>query len=385
MWVKIRAVEADSGAIGGSASHEFTALSEYGEGVIAYCDSCDFAATTERAECIDESLYLNEEKDEIKEVKTPGVKTIEEVAGFLDIPVERMIKTLLYSAGEEIIAVLIRGDRELNEVKLINLLAIPEHMLEFASEEDVKRVTGADTGYSGPMGLKDIRIIMDSELKEMCNMTAGANKTGYHVQNINYGRDYEADIIIDLKLIKEGYKCPDCGKSINLARGIEVGQVFKLGTKYSKAMGAIYRDENMKEQTIIMGCYGIGVTRTLAAIVEQNYDENGIIWPMAIAPYEVVITIVNTKDEEQMTLGEEIYSQLKGEGVDVLLDDRAERPGVKFKDADLIGIPIRITVGKKASEKIVEFKLRKEKDKSEVAVDEVLKTSLTLVKEKFKY
>lgn len=380
--LNFRPVEADTGAIGGSDSHEFTALSEYGEGVIAYCDTCDFAATSERAECIDESLWVEEQFDEVQEVETPDIKTIEEVADFLQVPVERTIKTLLFKAGEEIVAVLIRGDRELNETKLINVLGIPEHCVEFASPEEVERVTGAETGYAGPAGLSEIKIIMDSELKDMCNMIAGANKTGYHVKNLNYGRDFNADITVDLKLIKEGYQCPSCGQPIRLARGIEVGQVFKLGTKYSEAMGAIYRDENMKEQTMIMGCYGIGVSRTLAAIVEQNYDEDGIIWPMAIAPYEVVITVVNTKDEVQMKLSEQIYLQLKRGGIDVLLDDRAERPGVKFKDADLIGIPIRITVGKKAGENIVEYKLRSEKDKSEMLVNQAVNNTIDLVRDK---
>ncbi|MFA5527488.1 MAG: proline--tRNA ligase [Peptostreptococcales bacterium] len=379
--LNFRPVEADTGAIGGSGSHEFTALSEYGEGVIAYCDSCDFAATSERAECIDQSLWTDEKWDEAQEVKTPDIKTIEEVADFLQVPVERTIKTLLFHTGEETVAVLIRGDRELNETKLINVLGIPEHCLEFASPEEVEKVTGAETGYAGPVGLNEIKIIMDSELKGMCNLIAGANKTGYHFENLNYGRDFTASVIVDLKLIKEGYACPSCGQPIHLARGIEVGQVFKLGTKYSEAMGAIYRDENMKEQLMIMGCYGIGVSRTLAAIVEQNYDEDGILWPMAIAPFEVIITVVNTKDEAQMKLSEQIYLQLKREGIDVLLDDRAERPGVKFKDADLIGIPIRITVGKKAADGIVEYKLRREKDKSELPAGEAVTNTVMLVRD----
>lgn len=376
--LNFRPVEADTGAMGGSGSHEFTALSEVGEGVIAYCNQCDFAATSERAECKDDEP-VKENLKELEEVLTPSKKTIEEVAEFLNIPTNKTIKTLLFRAGEEIVAAVLRGDRELNTTKLINALEIPEHLLEFASEEEVQKVSGAETGFAGPIGLKDVKLIVDSELVNMKNLTAGANKTDYHIQNVNYDRDYKGDIVKDLKLIDEGYPCPKCEGSIKLARGIEVGQVFKLGTKYSKAMGAIYRDEKMQEQNMIMGCYGIGVTRTMAAIIEQHHDDSGIIWPVAVAPYHVVITIIKTKDEKQTQVAENIYQQLTQAGVEALLDDRDERAGVKFKDADLVGIPIRITVGKKASEGMVEFKLRKESEVNELLIEEAINKAKSII------
>ncbi|MCG8482296.1 MAG: proline--tRNA ligase [Clostridia bacterium] len=377
--LNFRPVEADTGAMGGSGSHEFTALSEVGEGVIAYCHQCDFAATSERAECKDEKPSAAEEMQELKEVPTPAKKTIEEVAAFLDIPAHKTIKTLLFKAGDEIVAAVLRGDRELNETKLVNALAIPEHLLEFAGDEEVQAVTKAATGFAGPIGLEGVKLIVDSELVHMKNLTAGANKTDYHIQNVNYDRDYKSDIVKDIKLIDEGYPCPKCNGSIKLARGIEVGQVFKLGTKYSKAMGAIYRDEKMQEQNLVMGCYGIGVTRTMAAIIEQHHDDNGIIWPVAVAPYHAVITIIKTKDVEQTQAAEKIYQQLTQSGVEVLLDDRDERAGVKFKDADLVGIPIRITVGKKASKGIVEFKLRREPEVTELSIEEAANRTISIV------
>ncbi|MGL4484014.1 MAG: proline--tRNA ligase, partial [Anaerovoracaceae bacterium] len=336
-----RAVEADSGAIGGNASHEFTAISNIGESEIAYCESCDFAATSERAEVLDDKYTDNIEMQDIKEVHTPNTKTIEEVSEFLGIDKTETLKALLFAIFDEegkengFVAAFIRGDRELNMTKLINALDIPEHAIEFANEEKIGAVTAAVPGFTGPLGLKNCKIIVDSEIVTAKNLCAGANKADYHITGINYDRDFKADIIIDIKQIQEGYSCPVCGAEIKLARGIEVGQVFKLGTKYSDSMGAKYKDEEGNENSIVMGCYGIGVTRTLAAIVEQHHDENGIIWPMAVAPYHVVITIVKPDDELQKKVADELYNSLKEQRVDVLLDDREERPGVKFKDADL--------------------------------------------------
>lgn len=260
--------------------------------------------------------------------------------------------------------------------------AIPEHMLEFASEQEVKQATGAETGYAGPVGLKDVKIIMDSELETMKNMTAGGNKTDIHISNVNYGRDFTAEVITDLKMVQENDECPRCQAPVKLARGIEVGQVFKLGTKYSESMGAMYRDENMNERVMVMGCYGIGVTRTMAAIIEQHHDENGIIWPMSVAPYQVYVAIVNVKKEEQVALGEKIYKEFKAMGIDAILDDRNERAGVKFKDADLIGIPVRVVVGKKADEGIVEYKERVKEDKEEYTVEEAIAKVKALVEAK---
>lgn len=379
-----RPVEADTGAIGGSNSHEFTALSEVGESEIAYCEKCSMAATTEKAECVDAPAE-DEAMLPLEEVNTPGTKTIEEVANFLGMDQSRTIKALLFVTYDEegkengYVAAFVRGDRELNMVKLINALNIPEHSIEFADEAKMSQATGCVGGFTGPIGLHDCKIVVDSELVGLKNLCAGANKEDYHVKNVNYGRDYEGDIVTDLKLLKEGDPCPVCGAPVKHARGIEVGQVFKLGTKYSESMGATYKDENQKDQFIVMGCYGIGVTRTLSAVVEQHHDENGIIWPMSVAPYHVIVTLVKPEDEEQAAVAEKIYNDLIKAGVEVLLDDRKERPGVKFKDADLLGIPVRITVGKRAGEGIVEYKLRREEEKSEKAVEDAIKDAIAIV------
>ena len=320
-----------------------------------------------------------------KEVIKNGTKTIEEVANFLGMDQSRTIKALLFVTYDEegkengYVAAFVRGDRELNMVKLINALNIPEHSIEFADEAKMSQATGCVGGFTGPIGLHDCKIVVDSELVGLKNLCAGANKEDYHVKNVNYGRDYEGDIVTDLKLLKEGDPCPVCGAPVKHARGIEVGQVFKLGTKYSESMGATYKDENQKDQFIVMGCYGIGVTRTLSAVVEQHHDENGIIWPMSVAPYHVIVTLVKPEDEEQAAVAEKIYNDLIKAGVEVLLDDRKERPGVKFKDADLLGIPVRITVGKRAGEGIVEYKLRREEEKSEKAVEDAIKDAIEIV------
>ena len=384
--LKFRPVEADTGAIGGSGSHEFTALSEVGESEIAYCDSCEMAATVERAECVDAKADGDDVAMlEMEEVYTPGTKTIEEVANFLGLPQEKTIKALLFVTYDEegkangYVAAFVRGDRELNMVKLVNALNIPEHSIEFADEEKMGAVTGAVGGFTGPVGLHDCKIVVDSELVGLKNLAAGACKKDHHIKNVNYGRDYKGDIVCDLKTLKVGDACPVCGAPVKHARGIEVGQVFKLGTKYSSAMNATYKDENQKDQQIVMGCYGIGVTRTLSAVVEQHHDEDGIIWPVSVAPYHAIICLVNIKDEEQAAAAERIYEELQKAGVEVLLDDRNERPGVKFKDADLLGIPVRITVGKRAPEGVVEYKLRRESEKSEKTIEEAIADCIALV------
>ena len=383
-----RPVEADSGAIGGSNSHEFTAISEVGESEIAFCESCDMAATLERAATVD-AKPTGSENDFLllEDVHTPDSKTIEEVAKYLGITEDKTMKALLFATYDEegnkdkYVAAFVRGDRELNMTKLINALNIPEHAIEFADEKEMSAETGCVGGFTGPIGLHDCIVVVDSELPGQANLVAGANKPNYHTKNVNYGRDYKADILVDLKTLREGDPCPVCGKPVKTARGIEVGQVFKLGTKYSEAMGAYYKDENQKEKPVVMGCYGIGVTRTLAAVVEQHHDENGIIWPISVAPYHCIITLINPKDDVQSELAESIYTSLQGMGVEVLFDDRAERPGVKFKDADLLGIPIRITVGKLAGEGQVEYKLRRDEDKTVLSAEQAVAAASQIVSE----
>lgn len=385
--LKFRPVEADTGAIGGSNSHEFTAISEVGESEIAYCESCSMAATVERAECVDAEPQDDVEMLSMEEVHTPGTKTIESVAEFLGLEQSQTIKALLFvtydNEGKEdgYVAAFVRGDRELNMIKLVNALGIPEHAIEFADEEKMAAATGCVGGFTGPTGLHDCKMVVDSELPGLKNLCAGACKADHHLINVNYGRDYEADIIADIKTLAEGDACPVCGAPVKHARGIEVGQVFKLGTKYSEAMGATYKDENMKDHPIVMGCYGIGVTRTMAAIIEQHHDDNGIIWPMAVAPYHAVITVMKPDDAIQSRVAEEIYTRLTNAGAEVLLDDRKERPGVKFKDADLLGIPVRITVGRGAAEGLVEYKMRRDADKEEMSVEEGIKRAIAVINE----
>ena len=382
-----RAVEADPGAIGGNNSHEFTALCEYGESEIAYCDNCDMAATVEKAACVDAPAQDDVEMLPLEKLDTPGTKTIEDVSNYLKLNQEQTIKALLFTtydeAGNETgyVAAFIRGDRELNMTKLVNALGIPEYAIEFADEEKMSAATGCVGGFTGPIGLHDCKVIVDSELVGLKNLCAGACEEDYHYVNVNYGRDYEADLVVDLKKLNEGDKCPCCCGTIKHARGVEVGQIFKLGTKYSEPMGCTYKDENQKDQPIVMGCYGIGVSRTFQAIIDmpENHDDNGIIWPMSVTPYHVIITIVKTGDETQESVADEIYKALEKAGVEVLLDDRKERPGVKFKDADLIGIPVAITVGRDAADGKVEYKLRADGEKKSLTVQEAIDSAIAKV------
>ena len=381
-----RPVEADTGAIGGSSSHEFTAISEVGESEIAYCPKCSMAANVERADCRDaEPTPDSVEMLPVEEVHTPDTKTIEDLAAFLGVKTEETIKALLFVKYDEMgnedgyVAAFVRGDRELNMIKLVNALGIPEHAIAFADEEAMGVKTGAVGGFTGPVGLHDCTVVVDSELPGLKNLVAGACRKDYHLKNVNYGRDYKGDIVKDIKVLKEGDPCPVCGEPVKHARGIEVGQVFKLGTKYSESMGATYKDENQEEKPVVMGCYGIGVTRTLAAVVEQHHDKDGIIWPVAVAPYHVIITLMKPDDEVQLALAEKIHDELSAKGVEVMLDDRDERPGVKFKDADLLGIPVRITVGRMAPEGKVEYKLRRDAEKVEMTAEEAVKAAAALV------
>lgn len=367
--LEFSAVEADSGAMGGSGSAEFMVKSDIGEDEIAFCTGCNYAANTEKATSKLEDAEKEEEK-ELRKIATPDVRTIEELVTFFNTSNKKFAKTLIYKADGKVVAVMVRGDRSLNETKVSNALGgIME--LEMADAETVLKATSAEIGFAGPIGLQVDTLLVDEEVTRMSNFIVGANDTGYHYENVNYERDFNG-IVGDYKLVAEGDMCPRCGSPINIRRGVEVGHIFKLGTKYSESMGANYLDENGKEKPLVMGCYGIGINRTVAAIIEQHHDENGILWPMAVAPYKVIVMPANVKNEEQMNRAEKIYEDLKTRGVDVLLDDRNERVGVKFKDADLIGIPIRVTVGKKVVEEIVEFKLRKNQDIEEVNIEDVV-------------
>lgn len=367
--LEFSAVEADSGAMGGSGSAEFMVKSDIGEDEIAFCTSCNYAANTEKATSKLEDVEQEVER-ELKKIETPNVRTIEELVAFFNTSNKKFAKTLIYKADDKIVGVMIRGDRNLNETKLSNALGgVME--LEMADAEAVLKATSAEIGFAGPIGLKVDILFIDEEVTKMNNFIVGANDTGYHYESVNYGRDFKG-IVGDYKVVAEGDLCPKCGSPISIRRGVEVGHIFKLGTKYSQSMGANYLDENGKSVPLVMGCYGIGINRTVAAIIEQHHDENGIIWPIAVAPYKVIVMPANAKNGEQMDVAEKIYEDLKSRGIDVILDDRNERVGVKFKDSDLIGIPIRITVGKKVVENTVEFKLRKNQDVEEIKIEEVV-------------
>lgn len=371
-----RAVEADAGAIGGKGTHEFMALSEIGEDTIAYCTSCDYAANLEKAEVVYKSAEKRTASQaEMEKVATPDVKTIEQLMNHFDMEARQFIKALVFKADERFVVALVRGDHELNDVKLKNI--VDANVLTMATEEELDKL-GIPLGFVGPFNLpEDIEVYADFAIQDMNGAVAGANEKDYHYKNVVPGRDFTVKTYTDLRNIIEGDECPRCGGHIAFARGIEVGHVFKLGTRYSEKMGAKFLDENGKEQPMIMGCYGIGISRTVAACVEQNNDENGIIWPWSLAPYQIHVVPVNVKNEEQKQLADSIYEQLQKEGYEVLLDDRPERAGVKFKDADLIGLPVRVTVGGKAGEGLVECKVRKTGESKDVHVDELL----TYVKE----
>ncbi|MBZ2175210.1 proline--tRNA ligase [Schnuerera sp. xch1] len=371
--LKYRIAEDNFDAMEGNNSHEFIAMSDTGEDLIAYCNNCDYAATDKKTKVVYNIQQQNVEEKEMEKVHTPNAKTIEDLEEFFKMGKNNFGKALIYTAGEEPIVVMIPGDRELNETKLCNYLGIPEHELEMADEYTVETITNAKKGFAGPIGLKeDVRLLIDSRITKMKNLIVGGNQTDYHIKNANYDRDFDGEVVEDLLMIKEGDICPKCGEHLMIDRGIEVGSMLQLGIKYSSSLNATFLDENGKEKPFLMGSYNVGISRSMAAIVEQYHDDNGIIWPLVVAPYQVIITIINTKKEEQKELGEKIYKKLVNEGLEVLLDDRKERAGVKFNDRDLIGIPIRITVGKKANENIVEYSLRKESDKVEISTDEIM-------------
>jgi prolyl-tRNA synthetase len=355
---KFRAVEASSGTIGGSFSHEFMILSETGEEEIVWCD-CGYGANSEKAEC----LSISQQKKEslsLEEVLTPNVGAVEDVAKFLEASPEKFIKTMIYKADGNPVVVLVRGDHEVNETKLRTLLGAADIVL--ANEQTVVSITNSPLGFAGPVELRGVKIIADLSVVKISNAVAGSNKKDYHLKNVNYNRDYNADIVADIRKVMHGDICPKCKKeNLRFSRGIEVGHIFKLGTKYSKSMNATYLDTNGKENLIVMGCYGIGITRILAATIEQSHDDNGIIWTNNMAPFNVIVIPVNYADAKIKKTTDKIYKELTSKGIDILVDDRDERAGIKFKDADLIGIPYRITIGEKNLEKgYVELKARRD-------------------------
>lgn len=355
--LKFRAVEADGGAIGGSNTHEFMVLAEAGEAAIVYCSACQYAANVEKAE-LKPILAPEEPLLPLEVVATPGAKTIEAVAAQLGTALDKNIKAVAFQdENDGLVLAFVRGDHEVNDVKLQN--AVDAIALRMASEASILAAGGVP-GFMSPIGIRGAKIVVDPTVMEMRNAIAGANQVDQHYKNVNPKRDFAKVIVADIRLAAEGDACPHCGAALKMARGIEVGQVFKLGTKYSEALHAVYLDENGREQPMVMGCYGVGVSRTMAAAIEQNSDEHGIIWPMAIAPFAVTVVPVNAKDEAQLALAEALYAELRQAGIETLLDDRKERPGVKFKDADLIGYPLRITVGPKAiNEDAIEVKVRR--------------------------
>lgn len=367
-----RVVQGDSGAMGGNMSHEFMAMSDYGESLVAYCNKCDYAATDEKAEVVYDIIENNEELLEMEKVHTPGVSTIDELSEFLDMPKNKLAKALMYVVKDQPVLCFVPGDREVNETKLQNYFKVGEHEMEMASDEVIRDVMGAEPGFAGPIGIKeDVRVLVDSRIAEIKNLVVGANEKDYHIKNVNFERDFNAEIVEDLLDIKLGDKCPKCGEVLEMARGIEVGNIFQLGTKYSEGIDATFLDENGKSRHFYMGSYGIGVSRTVAAIIEQNHDEDGIIWPIVLAPYQIIITIINMKSDEQKDLAFKIYDELTKKGLEVLIDDRDERAGVKFNDRDLIGIPVRITVGRDAKDEIVEYSLRRTRENQNIKVDEI--------------
>jgi len=372
MGLEFKAVEADTGEIGGKFSHEFMVIADTGESKLVYCEKCGYAASTEKAVQKKPEVPENRESEfkECQKVHTPNVKRIEEVSEFLNVPPEKILKLLVYIVDGEPVAIAVRGDREVEETKLKQVFRGKE--VRLATDEEIEKFTGQPKGFLSPVGLS-IPVYADYSVIPMVNFVAGAGKVDYHLQNVNWGRDFKVKEFIDVAEVKGGDPCPHCGVPLIEKRGIEVGHIFKLGTKYSEAMKATFVDENGIEKPMVMGCYGIGVTRVMAAAVEQNHDDDGIIWPYEIAPFHVIVIPVNVKKDEIRNTAEEIYETLQREGFDVIIDDRNARPGFKFKDADLIGIPFQVIVGKKASEGIVEIKVRKSGERFEVPVSEVVK------------
>jgi prolyl-tRNA synthetase len=372
-----RAVEADTGTIGGSFSHEFMVLAETGEDEVVSCTACPYAANLEKAEVVEPASTPLQDPLPIREVPTPNVKSIDEVAAFLSVAPSSLVKTIILEADGVPVAALVRGDHEINMAKLKTFLGVQS--LEMAPGRVIEDVTGAPQGFAGPLGLR-IKIVADNSVRELRNYIVGGNKKNTHLVNVNHGRDFEPAAFGDLRVITKADACPRCGAPVDFKRGIEVGHIFRLGTKYSKAMKAFFLDEYGKERPFVMGCYGIGVGRTLAAAIEQNHDEKGIVFPLPLSPFQVAILPLQMHDAQVKETSEAVYRDLSSRGIEVILDDRDERPGVKFNDADLIGIPLRLTIGARSLKSgVLELKLRREEQAHEVPVSEAASRVMTVL------
>ena len=377
-----RAVEADTGTIGGHESHEFMVMADSGEDVIACCRSCKYASNVELANTRARSTQdrSDEAFQDLKKVHTPSKRSIEEVTGFLNVSPESLLKTLVLISEKGPVVALLRGDHELNDIKIKRYLDI--EVLRMAEEDEIMRISGAPSGFSGPIGIKEARIVADEATVTLKNFVTGANEADAHFVGVNWERDVPRPEYADIRMVCENDPCPSCGNALELRKGIEVGHIFKLGTKYSESLGATYLDEKGRQMPIVMGCYGIGVGRTVAASIEQNHDEYGIIFPSHIAPFEVVICLLDPFANDLVKISERLYSDLKKQGMDVLLDDRDTRPGVKFKDADLIGIPIRITLGKLfKKEALLEVKKRSTGEILKISEEEFLQKAREILTE----
>ncbi len=377
LGLKFRPVEADTGSIGGSSSHEFMVLADTGEEQIATCDSCGYAANVERAETLELKNISLKAPLPVEAVSTPNLSKVVDVAKAVNVTPADVIKTVFMIADSQPVVALLRGDTELNVHKLQRVLGAQQ--IRPAKDEEYREIAGCDVGFAGPMNLK-AKVVADFLIAGISNGVTGGGKKDIHLKNVNIGRDYKPDVIADIRNIREQDPCPRCGKPVYFTRGIEVGHVFKLGTKYSKSMKADFLDEAGQSQPMIMGCYGIGVSRIVAAAIEQNNDEFGIRWPLPIAPYDVIVTPANVTHEESLKVSTQIYKALLEKGVSVLFDDRDMRAGFKFKDADLIGIPLRVTIGEKSLARgVVEIKWRTDAAAQETTVDKAVEKVLQLL------
>lgn len=381
--LRFGAVEADSGAIGGDVTHEFMVFADSGESEVLHC-ACEYSATREGTKVAVPPVEDPREPKPMETVSTPAMKTVDQVTEFLGVEPHQLVKTLIYSHEDQHVAAMMRGDRDVSETKLTKIVGLAP--LELATPETIESLTGAPLGFTGPVGLRGVRLIADHSVVTMTNMVTGANEEDAHLRNVNIDRDFKPDLVADIAVAREGDPCPRCGKPLSSYRGIEVGQIFKLGAKYTekdstgKGMEATFLDASGQERPFVMGCYGIGITRTVAAVIEQGHDEDGLAWPISVAPYEVHVLPVNVSHEKSRRLGDELHNELEARGVEVLLDDREERSGTKFKDADLVGVPYRVTIGERGLKKgIVEIRERRTKEVSEVPLDDAVATLSKIV------